>query len=225
MMMPVKRLASADQLSVIDSIVSQSSFTDGKITAGVINQPLKNNFQLEAGEAAIADELFKVVSKAVETQPLARLAAMPARMTLPIISKYESGMGYEWHIDNAIMPSRGGPIRTDVACTIFLSDPAAYDGGELRIRTTAGENTVKLERGDGFFYPASTRHCVDKVTRGERLAIVFWIQSMIAEPAQREMLYDLQLAHDRVKQENPDSEALQIIQRTQANLIRLWSQF
>ena len=133
-------------------------------------------------------------------------------------------MAYGWHIDNAIMPGLGTPVRTDIACTLFLRNSDSYEGGELLVRSSTGDAKVKLERGDAFFYPATSRHQVTEVTSGERLAIVFWIQSMIADQGKREILYDLELAYDRLGKENPDSEAAQMIQRAQSNLVRRWSE-
>ena len=133
-------------------------------------------------------------------------------------------MAYGWHVDNAIMSALGTPIRSDVACTVFLSDKASYSGGELMVRSGTGDTKIKLERGEAFLYPATSRHQVTEVTSGERIAIVFWIQSMIADASKREILYDLELAYDRVMKEIPNSEAAQAIQKAQANLVRHWSE-
>ena len=153
-----------------------------------------------------------------------RAATLPRRMTQPLLNKYEVGMSYGWQIDNPIMTAMGTPIRIDIACTIFLSDSADYQGGELVVRTSSGDATVKLERGDAFVYPTTSRHQELVVTSGERFAVVFWIQSMLADASKREIHHDLGVAYDRILKETPESEALQSIQRSQTNLLRRWSE-
>ncbi|MFT6822840.1 MAG: PKHD-type hydroxylase [Pseudohongiellaceae bacterium] len=170
------------------------------------------------------DEFLQMITTAVNSNSLLCSAALPRRMTYPLLSKYETGMAYGWHIDNPIMTSIAGPVRTDIACTIFINDSSDYEGGELVMRTPSGDATVKLDRGDAIIYPATCRHQVLEITSGERLAVVFWIQSMVADAGKREILHDLGIAYDRVLKDSPESEALQSIQRSQTNLLRRWSQ-
>lgn len=145
-------------------------------------------------------------------------------MTLPLISKYTKGMHYGWHIDNPLMPGAGVIVRTDIACTVFLSKADDYDGGEFQARTSAGEVKIKLDRGDAVFYPAGTRHQVSEVTRGERRALIFWVQSMIADSGKRELMQQQELAYSKLIHENPNSEALALIQQVQTNLLRMWAE-
>ncbi|NKB35110.1 MAG: Fe2+-dependent dioxygenase [Pseudomonadales bacterium] len=224
MFIRIAKLLNESQLSFLDEFVTSGNFVDGSATTGVPTKAVKKNLQIDLANHPKRDEFFKLISQAMNENKIVRSSVLPLRMTLPILSKYETNMSYGWHVDNAIMSALGTPVRSDIACTLFLSDPKSYDGGELIVRSGTGDANVKLERGDAFLYPATSRHQVTAVTRGERIAVVFWIQSMVAESAKREILYDLELAYDRVMNENPKSEAAQAIQRAQANLVRRWSE-
>lgn len=224
MFVRIPKLINETQLNFLDEFVTAGSFADGKATTGAPTKAVKNNLQIDLVNHPKRDEFFALISKSMNENKVVRSTVQPLRMTLPLLSKYETGMAYGWHVDNAIMSAMGSPVRTDVACTIFLSDPSSYDGGELIVRSGTGDAKIKLERGDAFLYPATSRHRVEEVTRGERIAVVFWIQSMIADASKREILYDLELAYDRVMKENPASEAAQAIQRAQSNLVRRWTE-
>lgn len=224
MYLRIPNLLSEENLQFVDQLVAASQFIDGTATTGAPTKSAKNNLQIDLTNHPNREQFLQMMSAAVNSNPAMRAAALPRKMTSPLLSKYEQGMAYGWHIDNPIMSSMGNPIRTDIACTVFLSDSSSYEGGELIVRTASGDMRVKFDRGDAFIYPATSRHQVLEVTSGERLAIVFWIQSMIADAGKRETLHDLSIAYDRVMQETPKSEALQIIQRAQTNLLRRWGQ-
>ncbi len=219
----VKKLLSNEDLSLIDGLIAAGQFSDGKKTAGLPTREIKNNKQFDLTDSTVRETLIRILNRVMNTNPMIKAAVLPRRITQPLISQYDVGMSYGWHVDNAIMLSPSGPLRTDVACTIFLSNSTDYKGGELMLATTAGDVQVKLERGDAFFYPAVSRHQVKEITSGTRTAIVFWIQSMVADASKREILYDLELAYDRLIKENPESESIPYLQRSQANLIRRWS--
>jgi PKHD-type hydroxylase len=223
MFVRVKKLLAEEDLSAIDKLIAAGTFVDGKTTAGVPTREVKNNKQFDLTEPAVREALIGILNRVMNNNPMIKAAVLPRRITLPLISQYDVGMSYGWHVDNAIMLSPSGPLRTDVACTIFLSNTTDYEGGELMLATTAGDVQVKLERGDAFLYPAVSRHQVKEIKSGTRTAIVFWIQSMVADSTKREILYDLELAYDRLMKENPESESIQFLQRSQANLIRRWS--
>jgi PKHD-type hydroxylase len=144
-----------------------------------------------------------------------------------MFNRYGQGMAYGPHVDNAIRyaPVTGGRFRTDLSATLFLSDPADYDGGELIIEGDAGATRVKLPAGDLILYPAASVHQVSEVTRGERLAAVFWVQSMVADPTRRQLLYDLDLAAGQVRSglgdDHPTAVAVVGIYH---RLMRLWAQ-
>jgi len=218
----IENLLNSEQLALVDKLIASHSFVDGSSTAGVPTRKYKHNLQLDLRTASQREELGNMMVQVVNSNPLLRVVAFPRRITMPLISKYVPGMSYGWHIDNPLMPGIGGPVRTDLAVTVFLNDANLYDGGELLARSFAGDVKVKMQRGDAFIYPATTRHQVLEVTRGERLALVFWIQSMVADGEKRDLLYQLDAAYAQLTKENPDSEVLQMIQQVQTNLMRAW---
>lgn len=219
----IEKFLSQEQLQQVDRLIASHAFVDGSATTGVPTKRYKHNLQLDLRDNKNhLEELVGLVMQILNTNPSARIVTLPKRITQPMISKYTSGMSYGWHIDNPLMGGVGGPVRTDLAVTVFLSEPADYDGGELLARSSAGDVKIKMQRGDAFIYPATTRHQVLEVTRGERLALVFWIQSMIADEERRDLLYMLDAAYAQVTRDNPDSEALQMIQQVQTNLMRGW---
>ena len=224
MFLKIEQLLSGKQLEHIHSLLAAGQFGEGGGTAGQPARKVKHNRQLDLATLPGREELLKLLNGVMLANPLIRMAALPRRMTLPLVNKYGEGMEYGWHIDNPVMQGAGGtPLRADLACTIFLSDPQDYGGGELQVSSSAGESHIKLPRGDAFLYPASTRHRVTAISRGERLAIVIWLQSMVAGAEQREMLYELELAYRKISSENPDSAAITHMQRVQANLMRRWA--
>lgn len=224
MFVRIQNLLNKEQLSLVDELIGSSDFVDGSGTTGEPTKAVKHNLQIELAQHPKREEFLRMITQIINKHPVVRATIVPKKMTVPLISKYQTGMAYGWHVDNAIMAGMGTAVRTDVACTLFLSNSDSYEGGELVVRSNSGDVKVKLERGDAFFYPATSRHQVTEVTRGERLAIVFWIQSMIADPGKREILYDLELAYDRLRKDHPTSEAAQMIQRAQSNLVRRWSE-
>ena len=223
MFVRIPDLLNEQQLQFVDELINSGSFSDGAATTGEPTKSVKHNLQLDLDQHPKREEFLRMITQLVTTHRVVRATTMPKRLSVPLISKYQAGMAYGWHVDNAIMPGLGSPVRTDAACTIFLNSSDSYEGGELLARTSTGDVKIKLDRGHAVIYPASSRHQVTEVTSGERLAIVFWIQSLIADSMQRDILYDLELAYDRVLSENPQSEAAQMIQRAQSNLVRRWS--
>jgi PKHD-type hydroxylase len=133
-------------------------------------------------------------------------------------------MQYGDHIDDPVMGGQGGQFRADIAVTIFLNATSDYEGGELIINTTFGEQKVKLEAGDAVLYPASSLHRVAPVTQGERLVTVIWLQSMIRDPARRELLYELDQARNKLLQNNPDATETKQVDHAYTNLVRMWSE-
>tara|TARA_B110000858_G_C17810077_1_gene480675 strand:- start:11518 stop:12195 length:678 start_codon:yes stop_codon:yes gene_type:complete len=224
MYLRVPNFLNDQNLKLVDELITSGQFTDGAATTGGPTKAAKKNLQVDFSQHPKRDQFLQMITSTVNSNPVTRSASLPRRLTYPLLSKYEAGMSYGWHIDNPIMSAVGGLLRTDISCTVFISDSSDYEGGELIVRTSSGDARVKLERGDAFIYPSTSRHQVLEVTSGERLAVVFWIQSMVADASKREILHELGVAYDRVLKETPESEALQSIQRTQTNLLRRWSQ-
>jgi PKHD-type hydroxylase len=135
-------------------------------------------------------------------------------------------MNFGFHVDNAMrqIPGSGRRIRTDVSATLFLSEPTDYDGGELIVQDTYGTHSAKLPAGDLILYPATSMHRVAPVTRGSRVASFFWIQSMVKDDAERQMLFDLDRSIIEMAQAVPDSPAVLRLTALYHNLVRKWGE-
>jgi PKHD-type hydroxylase len=197
------------------------AFVDGTATAGWHAKLVKHNRQAEAGPETQA--LQAEVGQALARHELFQLACRPRRLRPVLFSRYEPGMEYGSHVDDAVMGSTD-PIRSDVSFTLFLNPPDAYDGGELVIESTAGEQAFKLPAGGLVLYPSSTLHRVAPVTRGERLAAVSWVQSQVRDPGCREILFDLDTARRTLFQREGKSREFDLLSKSLANLLRLWAE-
>lgn len=224
MFVRIEKLLPEDQLQQLLQLIDAGEFIDGGDSAGAPARAVKHNRQLNLATLPGREALNDLLSRALFTHPQVRAAALPRRMTVPLVSRYESGMEYGWHMDNAIMQGTGSPVRADIACTLFLSRPDDYDGGELEISGPAGDSRIKLDQGDAFLYPATSRHRVAKIRSGQRVAAIVWLQSMVADAGAREVLYELELAYRRIREGDPDSGAIRHLQRAQANLLRRWAE-
>jgi PKHD-type hydroxylase len=150
--------------------------------------------------------------------PVFQIAVRPKRIVRAMFSRHKSGDSYGTHVDNALMDGE----RTDVSFTLFLSDPEHYSGGELVIETAAGEEAVKLPAGSLFAYPSTTLHRVERVTEGNRLAMVGWVRSLVRDASQRELLYDLDTARRTLFDRTGKSVEFDLISKSCANLLRMW---
>jgi len=220
------KISSVFNVSVLDNIVEmlgKVNYIDGKATAGDAAKRVKHNeeSQLSAKQAQYLDQL--VVSTLAENSDF-RNAALPHQVSQPVFARYTKGMSYGEHIDDPIMGGVGGRFRTDVAVTVFLSKPESYSGGELVINTTFGEQQIKLSAGDIVMYPASSLHRVNEITDGERLVAVCWLQSMVRDPAQREILYELGKARDNMLATSVDDKDTKRVDHAYVNLVRMWSE-
>ena len=210
----IRKVLSAEDLARVTARLATSGWVSGLETAGTQAAEVKRNLQL-AADSPEANELGELVKKCVLAHPRFAPLALPRRMSLPMMSRYEVGMEYGAHTDNALRTGRDG-LRTDLAATLFLSQPDSYEGGALAI----GPNSLRLPAGDLVLYPATTVHRVTPVTRGVRLAAVFWVQSLIRSHEQREMLLNL---HDLLETlgSHPSVVNLAAIQQ---NLLRMWAE-
>lgn len=209
----------ATALTALRRALAPLAFSDGAATAGWHAQTVKHN--LQARDEALAAGVLQ----ALQAHPLFQAAALPARIRPPLFSRYVAGMGYGNHVDDALM---GGthPLRSDLAITVFLSDPADYDGGELVLDTHSGQQTYKLDAGHALLYPATTVHRVEPVRRGERLAAVLWVQSHVRDAGHRELLFDLDTARRQVWAQagNVPTPTFELLAKTYANLLRTWAE-
>lgn len=194
----------------------------GSRTAGATARAAKDNLQAD-GSAARTQALERFVVDALRRHPLFEIAARPARLSRVMFSRYETGMGYGAHTDDALMGADGDKLRTDLAFTVFLAAPDTYDGGELVLESALGAQSIKLEAGDAILYPCGTIHAVGPVMRGERLAAVGWIQSYIADAAQREVLFDLSLSRTRLANAGAAQEETLRLDKAISNLLRMWA--
>jgi len=199
------------------------AWVDGRVTAGHQGAHVKWNLQIDEASAVARTEGDAVVA-ALEHNPLFISAALPHRVYPPMFNRYEHGMQFGTHVDGAIrlVPGSGAKLRTDLSATLFLADPADYDGGELLIDDTYGAHAVKLPAGHLVLYPASSLHRVEPVTRGTRLACFFWVQSMVRDTARRALLLDLDTSIQRLAQTGADEAARVQLTGCYHNLLRRW---
>ncbi|WP_233886465.1 Fe2+-dependent dioxygenase [Paraburkholderia flagellata] len=200
------------------------AWVDGRATAGWSGAPVKRNVQI-AEHTPIARELGDMVLAAIERNPLFISAALPNQVYPPLFNRYEGGMTFGSHVDGAVrvLPN-GVKLRTDVSCTLFLSSPDEYDGGELVVEDTYGVQQVKLPAGDMIVYPATSLHQVTPVTRGARVASFFWVQSLVRDDTKRALLFDMDTAIQRLNASDADAQARRSLVGCYHNLLRLWSE-
>jgi PKHD-type hydroxylase len=191
-------------------------FEDGAATAGRFAREVKANDQARRSEAR--DALLAMATRAMQAHPLFTAATRSKAMTPLILSRYRQGQTYGLHVDDAVM----GGIRTDISFTLFLSDPASYEGGALILEDSLEARAVKLPAGGIFLYPSNSLHRVEPVTSGERLAIVGWVQSHIRDPGQREILFDLDRSIAELHASTGKSALFDTLCKTRSNLLRMW---
>ncbi|KAF1010988.1 MAG: PKHD-type hydroxylase [Pseudomonas fluorescens] len=213
-------LDAAEVASTVATLLAQP-WVDGKVTAGQRSALAKNNRQLSEDSPA-AIRLGEQILSRLSDNALFMSAALPKKIYPPLFNRYSGGEAFDWHIDNAIRGIKGvrERVRTDISATLFLADPASYDGGELVIRDTFGEQTVKLPAGHLVIYPGSSLHKINPVTRGERLASFFWIESLVREDSQRQLLLDMDVAIQRLTAQQADNHALLQLSGAYHNLLR-----
>jgi len=226
MLLHVPEVLDAEQVAHFRQRLAQATWADGRVTAGYQSARAKDNAQLPEDDP-VARELGGLILQALARNSTFFSAALPQRIYPPLFNRYGGGQSFGFHVDNAVRydRSRGGaePVRTDLSATLFLSAAADYDGGELVIEDTYGTHHVKLDAGDMVLYPGTSLHRVTPVTRGERLASFFWIQSMVREDGQRRLMFDLDVSIRRLTQDVPDHPALVQLTGVYHNLLRRWA--
>lgn len=227
MLLHLKNVLRAEELASARALLGEDApWIDGRGSAGGQAVTQKNNEQL-AQDSAQATQLRALVLAAVRRDPLFFSAALPRRIFNPLFNRYRGGSNhYGAHIDGAILHSREPAqwVRTDLSCTLFLTQPDEYDGGELVIREPQGERRVKLAAGDLVLYPGSTLHEVTPVTRGARIASFFWIESMVRSTERRQLLFEMDMALLKLRARcGEDDPALVQLTGTYHNLLRMWA--
>ena len=223
MLLHLKNVLTRDQLEGARALLREVKFQDGKASAGLAAARVKNNQEADR-KAAVISKIDNLVMGALVRHPDYKAGALPLKVATPFYARYVPGMRYGDHVDDPIMGGEDGLYRTDVAITVFLNEPAEYDGGELTVNTAFGEQKIKLPAGDAVMYPASSLHRVAEVTRGERLVAVTWVQSMVRDPARRELLYMLNQARESLLRQSPESAEAAQVNTAYVNLFRMWSE-
>jgi len=225
MMLHIPNVLTPDQVARCRDVMIRADWVDGNVTAGHQSRQVKYNLQLPEDSQA-ARELGDMVLKAIHRSPLFMSAVLPKQVFPPLFNRYDAGMTFGSHVDNAIRshPTLPVRIRTDVSATLFISEPDDYDGGELTVDDTYGAHTVKLPAGDMIIYPGTSLHNVTPITRGSRIASFFWIQSLIREVSHRALLFDLDMSIIRLTQDHPDHPSLVSLTAIYHNLLRQWSE-
>lgn len=213
----------ASELNAIRELSAQIRFGDGRSTNP--DSAVKHNLQASQEDPANA-RIAQIAREALFRHPDLRIYGLPRQMARTTTVRYGPGMNYGWHVDEALFPSTP-PMRSDLSCTIFLNPPADYDGGELVIQLGAQELAYKLDPGSAILYPSTTIHRVTPVTRGVRIAAITWLQSWIADAAQRELLIQLEearaLAAEATRPDAAEARLRVLLESLRTNLFRMWS--
>lgn len=226
MLITLDNVLNADELSALQGMLAQASWSNGLITAGSQAAQSKNNQQLAEGAPQLP-ALRRLVLGALNRNAMFFTAALPRQIFPPLFNRYSgSANSFGNHVDGAVrpLPDGSGYLRTDVSATLFLSDPDTYEGGELVIEDTYGTREIKLATGSMVVYPSTSVHQVKPVTRGERLACFMWMQSMVRDVAQRRLLYEMDLALLQLRSSIGDTDPIIRLTGTYHNLLRQWSE-
>ncbi len=223
MMLRIPSVLAPPELAMVTSVLAAARFVDGRLSAGSAARRVKNNEEADRSAREISQLDNLVMGKLVQ-HPVYRNGALPLKVAAPFYARYLPGRTYGDHVDDPVMGGDGALYRSDIAITLFLNDPQQYDGGELEIRTAFGSQSVKLPAGDGVMYPASSLHRVTPVTRGERLVAVTWAQSLVRDPAKRELLYELNQAREALLAAAPDAPETTRVNTAYVNLVRMWGE-
>ncbi|BAH39769.1 MAG TPA: Fe2+-dependent dioxygenase [Gemmatimonas aurantiaca] len=224
MLLQVPEVLTPDEVRAMREMLDRAEWVDGRVTAGHQSSRTKNNMQIPE-DNPIARQVGDQILAALQRHPLFVGAALPLKVFPPLFNSYAGGQSFGMHVDNAIRQVRGTPhrIRTDLSATLFLTDPEDYDGGELVIEDTYGQHRVKLPAGHLVLYPSTSLHLVEPVTRGARVSSFFWLQSMIRDDAERTLLFDLDMAIQRLNQDAPDHPSAVQLTGIYHNLLRRWA--
>ncbi|WP_315760613.1 Fe2+-dependent dioxygenase [Sphingomonas sp. Y38-1Y] len=225
MLLAIPQILDADGVARVRRVIDGGRWIDGNATSGPQAALAKRNEQLVEDDAATV-EAGRVILDALGRSPLFVAGALPLKVFPPLFNRYAGGQAFDVHVDNAVRLKRGSDfrLRSDLSMTVFLADPADYDGGELVVEDLFGEQRVKLAAGDAVLYPASSLHRVEPVTRGTRVASFLWIQSMVRDDGERRILFDLDRAIQRVAADKGQGDR-SVVELTGVyhNLLRRWA--
>ena len=225
MMIHVPQVLTPEQVARCREVMQKAAWVDGKVTAGEQSAKVKFNLQLPE-TAPEARELGDMVMAAIGRSDLFFSAVLPKQVFPPLFNRYDAGMTFGAHVDNAVRAYLNTPlqVRTDVSSTLFISAPEDYDGGELVVEDTYGSHKVKLPAGDMIVYPGTSLHNVTPITRGSRIASFFWTQSLIRDDAKRALMFDLDMSIRRLATDHPEHPSVVSLTSTYHNLLRQWAE-
>ncbi|MBY0227020.1 MAG: Fe2+-dependent dioxygenase [Hyphomicrobium sp.] len=221
MLVHIPNVLAPATLANVVSLTEALDWGPGAATAGWHARDVKTNTQALAGP--VLERVRATITEALEKNDIIRSMALPRRFFPPLISRAGPGEGYGTHVDDALIGGTLG-LRSDISVTVFLSDPATYDGGELIVESLAGEEAAKAQAGDAVIYPSTTLHRVEAVTRGERLVAVTWIESRVRDAGCREILFDLDRARRTIFQREGKSPTFDLVTKSYSNLLRRWAE-
>lgn len=219
MLLQIPAVLNKDEVAQVMRELGEGAFEDGRVTAGVVARELKNNLQLKSDTEA-AKRCAPLILSAMRRNTTFYNLALPHRIHGPIFNRYDVGMTYGSHVDNALM---GDDVRSDVSATLFLSPPDSYEGGELILQEHQSERRIKLPPGSMVVYASTNVHRVEPVRRGTRVAAVFWIQSLVREESKREILYDLSVIMNGLR-DRLDAGENAAVAAVYSNLMRQWAE-
>ncbi|MFL4982310.1 MAG: Fe2+-dependent dioxygenase [Xanthobacteraceae bacterium] len=218
MVICIGKILNSDDLAEVCAEIEKLRFVDGRRTAGWAARLVKDNEQAE-GDARLESVRRRIEERILDNEVF-QIAARPKALTPVLISRYSAGKQYGTHVDDALMQG----MRTDLSFTLFLANPAGYDGGELVIESSAGEQPFKLEAGSMILYPTTTLHRVEPVSRGMRVAAFGWVRSFIRSAEQREILFDLETARRGLFEHEGKTPTFDLLSKCNANLLRMWAE-
>ena len=220
MLLHIPEVLNPEEREKIRAGLRRGTFADGRASAGRLAGEVKQNEEFQASRSE-REPLELCVAQALQRHPMVRRHALPLRISHPIFSRYQPGMHYGWHTDDAVMGEGG--YRSDLAVTVFLSEPSEYEGGALVVKTPYGEQSARYPAGDAVLYPAGRLHRVEEVTAGERWVAVLWIQSQVRDEQQREILQTLDALRSQGMEENLEDDELARLDWVYSRLLRMWA--
>jgi PKHD-type hydroxylase len=222
----IPNVLSKEQVQYFRNEMDKIEWVNGKVTAGTLSATVKRNQQLPE-DHPLTHHLSNIILEALGTHPLFLSAAIPLDIIPPLFNRYENQESFGFHVDNSIRRIRGTNerLRTDLSCTLFLSEPEEYEGGDLVVEDTYGYHEVKLPAGDMILYPSTSLHEVTAITAGCRIASFFWVQSMVRDDAERHMLFNLDQTVQNLRMQLGDNHD-EVIKLTNIyhNLMRKWAE-
>jgi len=225
MLLAIPNVLTPEQVAEARQLLESAEWVDGKVTAGHQGARVKDNLQLPV-ESPVARQVGAMILKALGGNPLFMAAALPLHILPPMFNRYSGGQTFGTHVDGSVrvVPGTNHRLRTDLSCTLFFAPPEDYDGGELIIEDTYGSKSVKLPAGHMILYPSTSLHQVTPVTRGTRLCSFFWLQSMIRDNTHRALLFEMDVAIQRLNAENPTHPSVVSLTGVYHNLLRQWAE-